>query len=145
VSRGPGRVMLVILEAIADPDASVSFDLDGDYLLDGPVGVPRAVIYKRLYGAHEPTRAQFVSTDRAIRQLAARGLVGTYTRRTCPLQPEKVTRHAPWNHELRRFDCDCGTQHRPEHAVGRPRNDAEEQRGQQRMAAAMAKLRQMQR
>lgn len=140
MSRGPGRVQRAILDLIARPDAMASLDVDDTASHPGPVGVPLAAVFRSVYNTDDPTRAQRVAVHRAIRELSSRGHVGTYQRRTCPLEPEKVTGPVPWDGTTRSYQCRCRWQHMTTVAVGRPRNDNENKAQQQRYALGMAAL-----
>lgn len=106
----------------------------------GPVGVPLSAVFATICGPYEPTRAQRVSVHRAVRVLAAHGLIDTYSRRACR-ERHKV---AEWNRdtETESFGC-CGYPHITTAAIGRPRTDDENEALRQKQMQAMAMLRRL--
>lgn len=135
MSRGPGRIQRAVLDAIATPAASASFDCETPYGSGGPgpVGVPLDAIFGTVYGTYRPTRAQRVAVHRAVRVLVADGAIDTYSRRSCPSRHE-VADYVAWPEVC----PDCRWVHIPTAVVGRPRTDAEEQARQKEFAVAMA-------
>jgi hypothetical protein len=136
MSRGPGRVQRAILDLIATPEATASFDCQKNpHEQPGPVGVPLDAVFGAVYDTWCPTRSQRVAVFRAIRILCSRSLIDTYSRRVCHLHPHRVAYHTGYPEPC------CGYSHCSTTAVGRPRTDAENEAQNQLVAQAMALLR----
>lgn len=99
----------------------------------GPAGAPLDAVFVAVYGTGEPTRAQWVSVDRAVRALESRGQIARYTRRKICLDHHVVITgptHA---------DCRQVEEHR-RGVVGRPQTPDERAVADDRAASLMRAL-----